>query len=196
MLSRVVPVLGPEDALWLAWPRKAAGHVSDLGDNVVRAAALQTGLVDIKVAAIGEDWSGLRFVWRRERRDDVRRRLSPGERPRTLLTSGLSDVLTRLNEVAHVSTTVTSGRSSGGRTSTGHPDGGHPHGQRPEDVAFPAVAHHEGRLRRGPQLVERQVKTAGSGLPMPTSPEMTTASKQWARPVPSNLGVGCRRARW
>jgi hypothetical protein len=73
-LARVVPILGPEDALWLAWPRKAAGHVSDLGDNVVRTAALETGLVDIKVAAIGEDWSGLRFVWRRQRRDTVTRR--------------------------------------------------------------------------------------------------------------------------
>jgi hypothetical protein len=66
VLSRVVPVLGPEDALWLAWPRRAAGHESDLGDNVVRTAVLQTGLVDVKVAAIGEDWSGLRFVWRRD----------------------------------------------------------------------------------------------------------------------------------
>ncbi len=75
-LSRVVRVLGPEDALWLAWPRKAAGHVSDLGDTVVRAAALETGLVDVKVAAIGEDWSGLRFVWRRELRHQVARRLS------------------------------------------------------------------------------------------------------------------------
>jgi hypothetical protein len=74
ILTRVVPVLGPEDALWLAWPRKAAGHESDLGDNVVRSAALRTGLVDIKVAAIGEDWSGLRFVWRRELRAKVGRR--------------------------------------------------------------------------------------------------------------------------
>lgn len=73
MLASVVPVLGPEDALWLAWPRKAAGHLSDLGDNVVRAAALRTGLVDIKVAALGEDWSGLRFVWRRELRPQVER---------------------------------------------------------------------------------------------------------------------------
>jgi hypothetical protein len=70
-LARVVPILGPEDALWLAWPRKAAGHVSDLGDNLVRAAALETGLVDVKVAAIGEDWSGLRFVWRRQVRPSV-----------------------------------------------------------------------------------------------------------------------------
>ncbi len=74
VLARVVPVLGPEDALWLAWPRKAAGHVSDLGDAIVRGAALEAGLVDIKVAAFGEDWSGLRFVWRRELRDQVRRR--------------------------------------------------------------------------------------------------------------------------
>jgi len=72
-LARVVPVLGPQDALWLAWPRKAAGHVSDLGDELVRGAALPTGLVDVKVAAIGDDWSGLRFVWRRPRGDGVRR---------------------------------------------------------------------------------------------------------------------------
>ncbi|HXQ60601.1 MAG TPA: DUF3052 domain-containing protein [Acidimicrobiales bacterium] len=74
VLDRVVPVLGPDDALWLVWPRKAAGHHSDLGDNVVRTAALGTGLVDVKVAAIGEDWSGLRFVWRRHRRASVTRR--------------------------------------------------------------------------------------------------------------------------
>jgi hypothetical protein len=74
VLPPVVAVLGPEDGLWLLWPRKAAAHVSDLGDNVVRAAALETGLVDIKVAAVGDDWSGLRFVWRRELRDAVRRR--------------------------------------------------------------------------------------------------------------------------
>jgi hypothetical protein len=73
VLDRVVPVLGPEDALWLAWPRKAAGHQSDLGDDVVRSAVLPRGLVDVKVAALGEDWSGLRFVWRRH----LRARVSP-----------------------------------------------------------------------------------------------------------------------
>jgi hypothetical protein len=60
--------------VWSAWPRKAAGHVSDLGDEVVRAALLAVGLVDVKVAALDEDWSGLKFVWRRERRDAERRR--------------------------------------------------------------------------------------------------------------------------
>jgi len=67
VLARVVPVLGPHDAVWLVWPRKAAGHVSDLGDDVVRRAGQAAGLVDVKVAALGEDWSGLRFVFRRPR---------------------------------------------------------------------------------------------------------------------------------
>jgi len=54
----------PAGALWAAWPRKAAGHASDITDNVVRDHALELGLVDVKVAAIDEDWSGLRLVWR------------------------------------------------------------------------------------------------------------------------------------
>jgi hypothetical protein len=58
----------PAGALWIAWPRKAAGHVSDVTDNVVRDAALARKLVDTKVAAIDEDWSGLKLVWRRQYR--------------------------------------------------------------------------------------------------------------------------------
>jgi hypothetical protein len=54
----------PAGALWLAWPRRAAGHRSDITDNVIRAHALPIGLVDVKVAAIDADWSGLRLVWR------------------------------------------------------------------------------------------------------------------------------------
>jgi hypothetical protein len=54
----------PAGALWAAWPRRAAGHVSDITDNVVRGRALELGLVDVKVAAIDDDWSGLRLVWR------------------------------------------------------------------------------------------------------------------------------------
>jgi hypothetical protein len=54
----------PAGALWAAWPRRAAGHDSDITDNVVRRHALGIGLVDVKVAAIDEDWSGLRLVWR------------------------------------------------------------------------------------------------------------------------------------
>jgi hypothetical protein len=58
----------PAGAIWAAWPRRAGGHVSDITDNVVRAYALELGLVDVKVAAIDEDWSGLRLVWRAGRR--------------------------------------------------------------------------------------------------------------------------------
>ena len=58
----------PAGALWIAWPRKAAGHVTDLGDSVVRDAALARRLVDVKVAALDHDWSALKLVWRlRER---------------------------------------------------------------------------------------------------------------------------------
>lgn len=55
----------PGTSLWLAWPRRAGGHTSDLTDVVVRDAAVARGLVDSKVAAIDVDWSGLRFTRRR-----------------------------------------------------------------------------------------------------------------------------------
>ena len=58
----------PAGALWIAWPRRAGGHRSDITDTVIREHALPLGLVDVKVAAIDEDWSGLRVVWRVERR--------------------------------------------------------------------------------------------------------------------------------
>jgi hypothetical protein len=58
----------PAGALWIAWPRRAAGHRSDITENGIREHALPIGLVDVKVAAIDEDWSGLRVVWRAENR--------------------------------------------------------------------------------------------------------------------------------
>jgi hypothetical protein len=54
----------PAGGLWIAWPRRAGGHESDITDNVVRHHALVLGVVDVKVAAIDEDWSGQRVVWR------------------------------------------------------------------------------------------------------------------------------------
>lgn len=63
-LQRLEPVIFPAGALWIAWPRKAGGHVSNITDTVVRDAALARSLVDTKVAAIDADWSGLRLVWR------------------------------------------------------------------------------------------------------------------------------------
>jgi hypothetical protein len=58
----------PNGAVWVAWPRKAAGHVSDVTENGIRAAVLPLGLVDVKVAAIDNDWSGLKVVWRIQKR--------------------------------------------------------------------------------------------------------------------------------
>ena len=54
--------------LWVAWPRRAAGHTSDVTENGLRDLFLPLGLVDVKVAALGEDWSGLKLVRRLENR--------------------------------------------------------------------------------------------------------------------------------
>jgi hypothetical protein len=71
-LERRLPVLidalRTDGGLWIAWPRKAAGHASDIGDNALREIVLPSGLVDVKVAALDHDWSGLKFVWRKELR--------------------------------------------------------------------------------------------------------------------------------
>ena len=61
----------PRGALWLAWPRRAGGHLGDITDNEVRRIVLPLGLVDTKVAALDDDWSGLKFVWRKERRGSL-----------------------------------------------------------------------------------------------------------------------------
>jgi len=58
----------PAGSLWVAWPRRAGGHRSDITENGLREHALPLGIVDTKVAAIDQDWSGLKFVWRRENR--------------------------------------------------------------------------------------------------------------------------------
>lgn len=58
----------PDGSLWFAWPRRAGGHRSDVTENGLREDVLPCGLVDTKVAALDPDWSGLRFVWRRELR--------------------------------------------------------------------------------------------------------------------------------
>jgi len=67
-LASLVLSLRYGSALWVAWPRKAAGHISDITDNVLRDVLLPTGVVDVKVAALDDDWSGLKFVWRKENR--------------------------------------------------------------------------------------------------------------------------------
>ncbi len=56
--------LSEKGALWISWPKKAAKIDTDLTDNVVREIGLRHGLVDIKVCAVDEVWSGLKFVYR------------------------------------------------------------------------------------------------------------------------------------
>ena len=58
----------PAGAIWIVWPRKAAGHVSDMTENYIREIALPSGLVDVKVAALDINWSALKLVWRLEHR--------------------------------------------------------------------------------------------------------------------------------
>jgi hypothetical protein len=71
-LERRLPTLRrtmtPAAGLWIAWPKKASKVATDITEDVVRAIALPTGLVDNKVCAIDATWSGLRLVIRLEQR--------------------------------------------------------------------------------------------------------------------------------
>ena len=60
--------LSQNGMLWIAWPKKSSGVATDLSDNHVRNIGLDAGLVDIKVCAVNEVWSGLKFVYRLEDR--------------------------------------------------------------------------------------------------------------------------------
>lgn len=56
--------LSPAGGLWVAWPKKASGVKTDVTESVVREVGLSAGLVDNKICAVDEVWSGLRFVIR------------------------------------------------------------------------------------------------------------------------------------
>ena len=58
----------PNGSLWLAWPKRASGVPTDLDENRLRDIGLPHGLVDNKVCAVNDTWSGLRFVWRKSNR--------------------------------------------------------------------------------------------------------------------------------
>jgi hypothetical protein len=65
--------LAPAGGFWIAWPKKASGVPTDLTEDIVRVVGLDAGLVDNKVCAIDDTWSGLRFVIRLEDRPKPRR---------------------------------------------------------------------------------------------------------------------------
>jgi hypothetical protein len=63
-LVRFRPLLAPAGMIWVSWPKKGSGVATDLVENDVRRIGLAVGLVDIKVCAVNEVWSGLKFVIR------------------------------------------------------------------------------------------------------------------------------------
>ena len=77
-LEKQVPsllkALAVDGGLWIAWPKRASGVATDITEDTVRAVFLPLGLVDNKVCAIDDVWSGLRVVWRKELRATLRSR--------------------------------------------------------------------------------------------------------------------------
>ena len=68
LIKSVRPRMAPAAGLWIAWPKKSSGVATDMTEQVIRDVALPTGLVDNKVCAIDDTWSGLRLVIRKELR--------------------------------------------------------------------------------------------------------------------------------
>lgn len=61
---KLKPMLTKSGMLWVSWPKKSSGIVTDLDENKIRDFGLTNGLVDVKVCAVDETWSGLKFVYR------------------------------------------------------------------------------------------------------------------------------------
>jgi len=65
-LNKILPKLKreilPDGSIWLSWPKKSSGVQTDVTENLIRNTGLQSGLVDIKICAVDETWSGLKFV--------------------------------------------------------------------------------------------------------------------------------------
>ena len=67
-VEALLRTLDVDGGLWIAWPKRASGVATDVTEDTVREVFLPLGLVDTKVCAIDETWSGLRVVWRKELR--------------------------------------------------------------------------------------------------------------------------------
>jgi len=63
-IDRLAALIRPAGGLWIAWPKRTSGVPSDVSDHIVRDVALPRGLVDNKVCALDDTWTGLRVVWR------------------------------------------------------------------------------------------------------------------------------------
>ena len=71
-LPKLLDVLDVDGGLWIAWPKRSSGVATDITEDTLREVALPIGLVDNKVCAVDDTWSGLRLVWRKERRPELR----------------------------------------------------------------------------------------------------------------------------
>lgn len=71
-LRMLLPLLDPAGMIWVSWPKKASKVPTDITEDVIRAVALPLHLVDVKVCAVDESWSGLKLVIRRERRSTTK----------------------------------------------------------------------------------------------------------------------------
>jgi hypothetical protein len=67
-IKRVAKALAPAGILWISWPKKSSGVATDLTEDVIRDTGLAIGLVDVKVCAVTDVWSGLKFVIRLKNR--------------------------------------------------------------------------------------------------------------------------------
>lgn len=67
-LRMLLPLIARDGAIWVSWPKKASRVPTDISEDVIRAIALPLHLVDVKVCAVDETWSGLKLVIRREHR--------------------------------------------------------------------------------------------------------------------------------
>ena len=67
-LKQLLPQLDPAGMIWISWPKKASKVPTDITEDVIRDVALPLGLVDVKVCAVDETWSGLKLVIRKELR--------------------------------------------------------------------------------------------------------------------------------
>jgi len=77
--SALARTLESDGMLWIAWPKRASGRPTDLTEDVVRRVALERGLVDVKVCAIDDTWSGLKLVIRLKDRPAVKKRKAAKE---------------------------------------------------------------------------------------------------------------------
>jgi hypothetical protein len=82
MIDKARPRMDQAGGLWIAWPKKSSGVATDITEQTIRDVALPTGLVDNKVCAIDETWSGLRLVIRRELREATTAPRAPKRTPR------------------------------------------------------------------------------------------------------------------